>query len=77
MDFIAELANRVICLKAGQVLFDGTKEAFFSEPALLQEANLKEPEIVYWVRKLREKGVPLPSDIFDLDSLVRALEKAN
>ncbi len=73
MDFIAELTDRVLCLKDGQVLFDGTKEAFFSDAELLRRANLKEPEIVRWIQWLRAKGIPLRENILDFEQLFHFL----
>ncbi len=74
MDFISEMVDRVICLKNGQVIFDGTKEKFFTNPQLLKTANLKEPEVLRLARLLRNKGVRSPFPTYDLSTLETFLE---
>ncbi len=73
MDFIAELVDRVLCLKDGQVHFDGTKADFFANDSLLREAKLRPPEIVRWVRRLRQQGLPLSADLFSSEELLQFL----
>lgn len=75
MNFIAEMVDRVICLKNGQVIFDGTKTEFFTDTQLLKTANLKEPEVLRLVRFLRGKGVKIPFPIYELPPLKAFLEQ--
>jgi len=74
MDFIAEMVDRVICLKSGHVIFDGTKEKFFTDFQLLKAANLKEPEVLRLARLLQSKGVQSPFPVYDLSTLKAFLE---
>ncbi|NOY76438.1 MAG: energy-coupling factor transporter ATPase [Calditrichaeota bacterium] len=74
MDFIAEVAERIICLKSGHVIFDGTKETFFSDERLLKAARLKEPDVLHLARSLRNKGIPCPFPVYDVSTLQAFLE---
>ena len=74
MAFIAETVDRILCLKNGQLIFDGTKIDFFSDVPILQKANLSEPEIVRLARALRQENIPVPFSITDLRGMKRFLE---
>ncbi len=75
MNFIAEMVDRVICLKNGHVIFDGTKTEFFTDTRLLKTANLKEPEILQFIRFLRVRGVKIPFPVYELPPLEAFLER--
>ncbi len=46
MDFIYKLVHRVIALDKGKIVFDGTKENFFSNTNLLLKSKLELPRIL-------------------------------
>ena len=46
MDFIYKLVHRVIALDKGKIVFDGTKEDFFSNTNLLLKSKLELPRIL-------------------------------
>ena len=73
MDFVAQVANRVIVLKQGHVLFDGTCIDLFDDDKLLSSADLERPGVQQAVRTL---GIDLPvklSSVLTLDDLKRLI----
>ena len=57
MDFVAQVADRVIVLKSGSVLFDGTCVDLFDDDNLLKTADLERPGIQAAILEL---GIQLP-----------------
>lgn len=65
MDFVAEVATRVIVLQQGSVVFDGLPHTLFANSILLENAGLESPTVV---RSLRAFGKPLPQEFKDIIS---------
>ncbi len=59
MDFVAEAAQRVIALCAGEVIFDGAPEKLFADHRLLDRAGLEPPSLVHTLNRLPS----LPEDV--------------
>ncbi|WP_459129771.1 energy-coupling factor ABC transporter ATP-binding protein [Guggenheimella bovis] len=57
MNFVWQFATRVVVLHEGRILFDGKKEAFFSNEALVNEANLELPVFYLISKLLQKKGI--------------------
>ena len=60
MEEAAEVAQRIIVLKQGRVLLDGTPFEVFQDESLLREAHLALPPAAKLVRRLKERGVAVP-----------------
>jgi len=73
MRLVAEYATSVVLLNDGQLLFHGPPWELFTQPVLLRRAALKEPPVCAVVRRLRERGVPLPPYIVTVPALLAAL----
>ncbi|MDO4581317.1 MAG: energy-coupling factor transporter ATPase [Bacillota bacterium] len=58
---VAELAERVLVLADGRLLFDGAPAALFDDGALLAAAGLRIPPAASLVRELRQRGAELPA----------------
>lgn len=56
MDFVAETANRVIALRAGALVFDGTPRKLFQNTALVADIGLEMPTIPHILAK--RAGIP-------------------
>lgn len=67
MDLVARLAERVLVLDRGELIFDGKKSDLFHQTALLKKAGLDLPYIVRAIEKLGLKGIHLKGDIFSLE----------
>jgi len=49
MEFVAQVARRVIVLKKGQVLFDGKPCDLFTNPSLIEQAEVQIPPVVHYL----------------------------
>ena len=55
MDVVSEYIKRVVVLKQGQLMYDGTKEELFKQEQLVNDCNLGLPTIVKVLKKLKTK----------------------
>ena len=55
MDVVSEYIKRVLVLKQGQLMYDGTKEELFKKEELINDCNLGLPTIVKVLKKLKAK----------------------
>lgn len=74
MDLIAELAQKIILLDQGRLVAFCGKEEFFSHADRISSAGLDLPKVVELIRKLREKGVEIKSQVFKEKDLVPFLD---
>ncbi len=73
MDDVAALADRVIALKDGKIVADGTPKQVFSDRRLTKAIGLDVPTAARICDMLAERGVSLPRDIITMDELKSAL----
>lgn len=57
MALVAEYASRVIAMRNGQVLADGTPRQVFSRPQVLEETNIRPPQVAVLATRLGYPGV--------------------
>ncbi len=69
----AVLAGRVLVLREGRLVMDGTPAEVFERGAWLQEMGLALPPAVEIAHHLREAGLPLPAGLLTVESLAEAL----
>lgn len=55
MDVVSEYIKRVIVLKKGNIMYDGSKEQLFKNEQLLKDCNLDSPTIVKILKQLKQK----------------------
>lgn len=55
MEVVAKYMKRVIVMKQGKVMFDGSKESLFKQENIIKECNLDYPEIIKVMMGLKEK----------------------
>lgn len=67
MEDIANLANRVIVLAQGKILFDGTPRKLFAQNKILRQAGLMPPPITQIMQELQKFGVEVDGEIITLD----------
>lgn len=75
MENLAEYATRIIALKDGGILLDGTPKDVFSKYNVLERAGLGVPEAARIVHILNERGKNLPEDIITFDELKEYLQR--
>ena len=55
MDVVSEYVKRVIVLKKGNLMYDGSKEELFKNQSIVDECNLALPNIVQIMKELNDK----------------------
>lgn len=73
MRIVADHAKRVIVLRQGQVMLDGTPKEVFSQTDLLKSTYLQPPEITRLAQSLTDYGVP--PDVISVDEMYNLLTK--
>lgn len=73
MDDIAVIADRIVALKDGKLIADGTPKEVFSNRKLIEEAGLDVPCSTRISDMLIERGIDLPRDIISMDELCEKL----
>ncbi|MCD6364041.1 MAG: energy-coupling factor transporter ATPase [Synergistetes bacterium] len=67
------LANRVILLKDGRIIFDGKPFDFFSDPELPWNAGVKIPVMTYIAYRIRKRGIKVNFPVFSAERLADEL----
>jgi energy-coupling factor transport system ATP-binding protein len=76
MDEVARIADRVLVMEQGQLVFIGTPAELFSDRDRLQFYGLALPSITSFIDQLNQHiNPPIPTTIFQLPELVTYLEK--
>lgn len=73
MDDMALLADRIIVLKDGEVVADGSPKRVFGNRRLIEDAGLDLPTATRLTDALIARGIKLPADIVTMDELARSL----
>ncbi|MDR3315467.1 MAG: energy-coupling factor transporter ATPase [Coriobacteriales bacterium] len=73
MDDIARLANRVLVLKDGAAVMQGTPTEVFGRGDFLRSINLGVPQATEFAAELRAQGFPLPEGLLTLETLASAI----
>ena len=68
---VAEYVERVVILKDGQMLADGSPRKILADPDLIIQSNLIPPQITILAQKLADLGVP--TDVIRVDELADLL----
>jgi len=55
MDVVSEYIKRVLVLKHGQIMYDGSKEQLFKNKDIVESCNLGYPSIVSLLKELKQK----------------------
>lgn len=73
MDDIAVLADRIIALKDGRVVADGTPKEVFANRKLIEDIGLDVPCATRLCDEFISRGIDLPKDIISMNELAEAL----
>lgn len=63
MDEIAEFSTRVIGMKKGEIVLDGTPQAVFSDKITLTQLELQPPKALKIIQMLQEAGIDIGTNI--------------
>lgn len=81
MEEIALLANRIVVLDGGELVLEGSPREVFSQPERLRRLSLNIPQITEVLFALREKGLEVRTDLFDInkaaDEIMDSLRSKN
>jgi len=69
MDDMARLATRLLVISGGRVIATGTPREIFAQDQMMTGIGLDVPEAARLCRILREKGLPLPADLYRPEEL--------
>ncbi len=75
MEDIAALANRVIVLAQGKILFAGAPRKLFSQTEILNSAGLMPPSVTQLMLELRRAGLNVSTEILTLDEAEREISR--
>ncbi|MCS7146487.1 MAG: energy-coupling factor ABC transporter ATP-binding protein [Aigarchaeota archaeon] len=76
VEFVSDVATRVVLLRKGEVISDGAPEDVLTEPELLSEASLLTPQIPSLLYELRSRGLRmLNHKLLKLEEAVETLSK--
>ena len=76
INFISELADRVIGLGEGRIVFDLPAGEFFSEPAYLRLLGLPDDPLLSFRKRLSENGVRFPFGSLDPKRLAEFMKES-
>lgn len=79
MEDVAKYVDRIIVMNKSRVLFDDEPKKVFSYYKELEEVGLSAPQITYIMQTLKEKGLPVNTDITSIEeaktAILHALKK--
>lgn len=75
MEDMAKIANRLIVMNKGKVVFDDSPHKVFREIDVLEEIGLAVPQISYLARALNQAGFHLSDEIITIEEAVSSLKK--
>ncbi len=76
MEQVARLADRVLVMKNGGLVLDGTPEEVFTRQEYLREMALDLPPLTRILQQLNDRGLPVRTDIFETEEAAREIESA-
>ena len=69
MDDIAVIADRIVALKDGKIVADGTPKEVFSNRRLISDIGLDVPCASHLADEFIARGIPVAKDVISMDEL--------
>ena len=76
MEDIARYVDRIIVMNKGSVLLDGEPDNVFAHYKELEAVGLAAPQVTYIMQTLREKGMPVSTNVTTLEEAEREILRA-
>ena len=76
MEDVAKYVDRIIVMNRGNVMFDDVPNEVFRHYKELEEVGLAAPQVTYIMHKLREKGLPVNTDLTTITQAKEEILKA-
>jgi energy-coupling factor transport system ATP-binding protein len=70
---VASLADHLFVLHLGRLVTQGTPRQVFAQAELLRDHGLAPPPLSELLMRLRQRGLPVPPDIFTVDEAFRSI----
>ncbi len=67
MDDVARLCERIMVLNKGRLVKDGTPREVFPQGRFLESIDLKPPDVIILMERLREKGWKVRNDVLTVE----------
>lgn len=67
MEDVANIAERIIVMNAGEVVLDGAPSKVFKQIDMMEKIGLGVPQVTYLVRELRKRGFHISDNIFTVE----------
>lgn len=74
MDFVARVAEQIIVLDQGRIVFNGSKGELFQNKDFFKEYNLPFPNIMIFMNKIRGLGIPVNSNIYTIENAKKQID---
>lgn len=76
MEDVAKYVNRIIVMNKGQIMYDDEPKAVFRHYKELERVGLAAPSVTYIMQALKQKGLPVDTDITTIKEAKTAILKA-
>lgn len=73
MEDVAEYVDRIIVMNEGSVLYDDAPGEVFRHFRELEEVGLAAPQVTYIMQALRDKGLPVNTDVTTIEEAAREI----
>ncbi|HHU33442.1 MAG TPA: energy-coupling factor transporter ATPase [Clostridia bacterium] len=75
MEDIARYTNRVVVMSGGKIAMNGTAQEIFTRVEELEQLGLGIPMVSRLMHRLKNRGIPVPIDIFTVEDAKEAILK--
>ncbi len=75
MEDVADLVDRIVVLRGGEIMLDGAPAEVFSHVRELEEASLAVPEVTYLMENLSAMGFPVSTSATTPEEAKREIER--
>lgn len=76
MEDVAKYVDRIIVMNKGQIMYDDVPKVVFRHYKELESVGLAAPSVTYIMQALKEKGLPVDTDITTIGEAKAAILKA-
>lgn len=76
MEDVAKYVDRIIVMNKGQIMYDDEPKAVFRHYKELESVGLAAPSVTYIMQALKQKGLPVDTDITTIKEAKTAILKA-
>ena len=75
MDLVARLAENILVLNRGRLLFQGSKADLFRDDVIVKQAGLILPHVCQFMHEIQKRGYPVRTDVFNIEEAKQELDR--